>query len=98
MENDIILERILGFTIKILVLLYQISVIVDWEVNFRFSSQRNRKCIKKEKTVNTDILFVNFHFPIFSLICLAFSSINHLTSNNNQIPEENEFLWHRDKK
>ena len=39
-----------------------------------------------------DILFVNFHFLIFSLICLAFSSMNHLTINNNPIPEENEFL------
>ena len=36
MENNIILEGFLGNTIKILVFLYQILVIVDKEVNFRF--------------------------------------------------------------
>ena len=47
MENNIILEGFLGNTIKILVFLYQILVIVDKEVNFRFYSQRDRKYIKK---------------------------------------------------
>ena len=37
MENDIILEGILGYTIKTLVLFYEVLVIVDQEVPFGFS-------------------------------------------------------------
>ena len=90
MENDISLEGILGYTIKTLVLFYEVLVIVDQEVTFGFSSQRDTNCIEKGKT---DILFLYFRFPIFSLICFLFSSTRHLISNNkNVIHKENEFL------